>query len=93
MPHTLRANSMIAVCMPRQMPKKGSPVSRAARIASTIPSRRARRSPRAPSRPSYAARISRARAAVVNRSLDTQSTSTPTAVAMPPCTSDSCTLL
>ena len=29
MPQTLRANSMIAVCMPRQMPKNGMPVSRA----------------------------------------------------------------
>ena len=37
-PQTLRANSMIAVCMPRQMPKNGMPDSRAKRMASTIPS-------------------------------------------------------
>src|SRR5207237_1020577 len=43
---TLRANSMIAVWSPRQMPKKGSLCSRAQRIASSIPS-----TPRTPKPP------------------------------------------
>jgi hypothetical protein len=59
MPHTFRANSMMAVCMPRQMPKNGSPVSRAVRIASTIPSTPRTPKPPGTRRPSYPARISR----------------------------------
>src|SRR6266704_2873685 len=43
---TLRANSMIAVCRPRQIPKNGSLCSRAQRIASSIPS-----TPRTPNPP------------------------------------------
>ena len=43
---TLRANSMIATCSPRQMPKNGRSFSRAQRTASTIPSM-----PRSPNPP------------------------------------------
>ena len=54
-PQTLRANSMIATCRPRQMPKNGRPFSRAQRMASIIPS--TPRSPKPPgmSSPSNAA--------------------------------------
>ena len=45
-PSTLRANSMTAHCIPRQMPKNGIPRSRAKRIASTLPSM-----PRSPNPP------------------------------------------
>ena len=46
MPHTERENSITAVCSPRQMPKKGSPFSRAQRMALSIPS-----TPRTPKPP------------------------------------------
>ena len=37
-PSTLRANSITAHCMPRQMPRNGMPFSRAKRTASILPS-------------------------------------------------------
>ena len=53
MPQTLRANSMIATCRPRQMPKNGSSFSRAQRIASIIPSMPRTPKPPGTSSPSY----------------------------------------
>ena len=38
MPQTWRANSTTAICIPRQMPRKGIPFSRAIRAASILPS-------------------------------------------------------
>jgi len=37
-PHTCRANSITAICMPKQMPKNGTPLSRAWRTAAILPS-------------------------------------------------------
>ena len=37
-PHTFRANSTTASCIPRQIPRKGAPFSRAKRMASILPS-------------------------------------------------------
>ena len=37
-PATLRATSITAICIPRQMPRKGTLFSRAKRIASILPS-------------------------------------------------------
>ena len=92
-PHTFRANSMIATCMPRQMPKNGVPLSRAALIASTIPSTPRTPNPPGTSRPSNPAISVRAVASSVKRSLDVHAISTPTSFAMPPWISASCTLL
>ena len=92
-PHTSRANSMIAACIPRQMPKKGVPLSRAALIASTIPSTPRTPNPPGTSRPSNPAIIERAVASSVNRSLEVHAISIPTSFAMPPWMSASCTLL
>ncbi len=55
-PSTLRANSATAHCMPRQMPKKGMPRSRAKRMASTLPSMPRSPNPPGTSRPSTPAR-------------------------------------
>ena len=91
--HMWRANSMTATCIPRQMPKNGSPRSRAQRIASTMPSTPRTPNPPGTSSPCTGPNNSAARSAEVNRSLEIQRMSTPTSLAMPPWISASWTLL
>ncbi len=89
-PHTFRANSMIAHCRPRQIPKKGNPFSRAHSTAVSIPSMP--RSPKPPgiNNPSNPSNwCSTPPDSYLSE--DTQSTSTFTSLAMPPWISPCCT--
>ena len=82
-PHTWRANSTTAICIPRQMPRKGTLFSRAYRTAEIFPSMP--RSPKPPGTrmPSAPAR-SRAAFSSVTVSESTQRISTFTSFSMPP---------
>src|SRR5438876_1734186 len=90
---TSRANSMMAACNPRQIPRKGSLCSRAQRIASSMPSTPRTPKPPGTSNPSYVPSSSPAAAWSVKRSDEIQSIWTPHSFAMPPCPSASWMLL
>src|SRR2546430_4427145 len=72
---TSRANSMIAACNPRQIPRKGSLCSRAQRIASSMPSTPRTPKPPGTSNPSYVPSSSPAAAWSVKRSRSEEHTS------------------
>src|SRR5216110_554819 len=90
---TSRANSMIAVWRPRQIPKNGSLCSRDQRIASSMPSMPRTPNPPGTSSPSYPASSSAVVSWSVKRSDAIHWICTPVSFAIPPWTSASCTLL
>ncbi len=90
MPHTFRANSTTASCIPRQMPRKGILFSRAYRMASILPSM-----PRFPKPPGtkmpWTPASSRSAVSAVTSSELTQRMFTETPFSMPPWVSASAT--
>ncbi len=89
MPSRFRAASITAICMPKQMPKKGILRSRAKRTASILPS--VPRSPKPPGTrmPLTFSSLATASVSLSKISLSTQSRLTFTLWAMPPCVSAS----
>ena len=91
-PHTFRAYSITAHCNPRQIPKNGSPCSRAQRTAEILPS--IPRSPKPPGTRSPSTRPSGPAAPSPSIcSASTHASSTRASLAIPPWTSASVRLL
>ena len=89
-PHTWRANSKTATCIPRQMPRYGMPRSRATRQAVIFPSQPREPKPPGTSTPSTPS-SSAAASSRLMPSASNQRTLTPTPWWMPACFSASCT--
>ncbi len=91
---TWRANSMMATCMPRQMPRNGSPgLARGADGLHHALDAADAESARHEQPVVAGEQLAWRRSLTVNRSLESQATSTPTSLAMPPWTSASWMLL
>ena len=90
-PQTWRANSITAICIPKQMPKKGTRSSRAQRTAAILPSVPRGPKPIGTSTPSTS--LIAPSPSFSTTSESTYSSSTAHSLAMPPCASASLRLL